>query len=213
MLKYQALLFDLDGTVADTDEMIVQTMNILYDLYRDGRRTPVEEIYYFSGPPIYDTLKKEFPDKDSEFMFKEFIRISTELYPKTVKLYPHTKETLIKLKEQGYKLGIVTNKMHSSTLFCLRLVGLEDIFDTLVCYDDIQNPKPHGEPIIKAAHDLGVFDLSKVLYIGDNKSDLDTANNADVDCALVNWGPRVLDKNLKPKMFISSYEDLERKLA
>ena len=213
MLKYQALLFDLDGTVADTDEMIVQSMNILYDLYRNGKRTPVEEIYYFSGPPIYDTLKKEFSDKDSEFMFKEFIRISTELYPKTVKLYPHTKETLIKLKEQGYKLGIVTNKMHSSTLFCLRLVGLEDIFDTLVCYDDVQNPKPHGEPIIKAAHDLGVFDLSKVLYTGDNKSDLETANNADVDCALVNWGPRVLDKNLKPKMFISSYEDLERKLA
>ena len=213
MLKYQALLFDLDGTVADTDEMIVQSMNILYDLYRNGKRTPVEEIYYFSGPPIYDTLKKEFPDKDSEFMFKEFIRISTELYPKTVKLYPHTKEALIKLKEQGYKLGIVTNKLHSSTVFCLKLIGLEDIFETLVCYDDVKNPKPHGEPIIKASHDLGVFDLSKVLYIGDNKSDLETANNADVDCALVNWGPRVLDKNLKPKMFISSYEDLERKLA
>ncbi len=213
MLKYQALLFDLDGTVADTDEMIVQTMNILYDLYRNGKRTPVEEIYYFSGPPIYETLTKEFPNMDFDFMHEEFRRVSVELYPKTVKLYPHTKETLIKLKEQGYKLGIVTNKIHSSTLLCLKLIGLEDIFDTLVCYDDVQNPKPHGEPIIKAAHDLGVFELSKVLYIGDNKSDLDTANNADVDCALVNWGPRVLDKNLKPKMFISSYEDLERKLA
>ena len=56
------------------------------------------------------------------------------------------------------------------------------------------------------------FDLSKVLYIGDNKIDLDTANNADVDCALVSWGPRVLDKNLKPTFTISSFEDLERKL-
>ena len=213
MLKYQALLFDLDGTVADTDEMIVQTMNILYDMYRDGKRTPIEEIYYFSGPPIYDTLKKEFPNMDMEFMHKEFRRISVELYPQTVKAYPHSKETLIKLKEQGYKLGIVTNKVHSSTLLCLKLIGLEGIFDSLVCYDDVDNPKPSEEPIHKAMEELGVKNLSKVLYIGDNKLDLLTANNAGVDCALVTWGPRVLDKSLKPKMLISSYEDLERKLA
>ena len=211
--KYQVLLFDLDGTVADTDEMIVQTMNILYDLYRDGKRTPIEEIYYFSGPPIYDTLNKEFPGCDMEFMHSEFRRVSVELYPETVTAYPSAKETLISLKNKGYKLGIVTNKIHSSTLLCLKLIGLEGIFDSLVCYDDVSNPKPHGEPILKAANELGASDLSKVLYIGDNKIDLDTANNAGVDCALVSWGPRVLDKNLKPTFTISSFEDLERRLS
>ena len=212
MSKYQVLLFDLDGTVADTDQMIVETMNILYDLYRDGRRTPVEEIYYFSGPPIYETLNKEFPGCDLEFMHAEFRRVSVELYPKTVKTYPHCKETLIKLKKQGYKLGVVTNKIHSSTLLCLKLIGLEGIFDSLVCYDDVKHPKPEAEPILKSMETLGASDLKKVLYIGDNKLDLLTANNAGVDCALVNWGPRVLDKSLKPKMIISSFEDLERKL-
>jgi pyrophosphatase PpaX len=210
--KYTALLFDLDGTVADTDEMIVQTMNILYDLYRNGRRTPREEIYYFSGPPIYDTLNKEFPGCDMEFMHSEFRRVSVELYPKTVTTYPGAKETLLKLKEQGYKLGVVTNKIHSSTLLCLKLIGLEGIFDSLVCFDDVKNPKPQGEPIEKAMKELNVLDLSKVLYIGDNKIDLDTANNAHVDCALVSWGPRVLDKNLKPTFTIASFEELERKL-
>ena len=213
MLKYQALLFDLDGTVADTDQMIVETMNILYDLYRGGRRTPVEEIYYFSGPPIYDTLNKEFPDKDFDFMHAEFRRVSVELYPKTVKPYPNCKEVLISLKKKGYKLGLVTNKIHSSTLLCLKLIDLEGIFDSLVCYDDIDKPKPHGEPIFKAMKELGVTDLKKVLYIGDNKLDLLTANNAGVDGALVTWGPRKLDPSLKPTMFISSYEDLERKLG
>ena len=212
MRKYNTLIFDLDGTVADTDEMIVKTMNVLYDMYRNGVRTPVEQIYYFSGPPIYDTLDKEFPGCDMEFMHAEFRRVSTEFYPNTVKAYPHAKEVLLRLKEQGYKLGIVTNKIHSSTEYCLRLIDLEGIFDSLVCYDDVKNPKPDKEAIIKCASELGAFDLSKVLYIGDNKSDLDTANNAGVDCALVNWGPRVLDKNLKPKMIISSFEDLERSL-
>lgn len=213
MPKYNALLFDLDGTVADTDQMIVETMNILYDLYRDGRKTPVEEIYYFSGPPIYDTLNKEFPGMDMEFMHAEFRRVSISLYPKTVKSYPGCKEALLSLKEKGYKLGVVTNKIHSSTLFCLELIGLKDVFDSLVCFDDVKNPKPDKEPILKAMKELGVSDLQKVLYIGDNKLDLLTANSAGVDCALVNWGPRVLDKSLKPKMIISSYEELERRLS
>ena len=52
MLKYQYLLFDMDGTLVDTDEMLIQTMHILYDKYRNGIYTPKEKIYYFSGPPI-----------------------------------------------------------------------------------------------------------------------------------------------------------------
>ena len=89
-----------------------------------------------------------------EFMHSEFRRVSIELYPKTVTTYPGAKETLLKLKEHGYKLGIVTNKIHSSTLFCLKLIGLEGIFDSLVCYDDVKNPKPHKEPIAKAMDEI-----------------------------------------------------------
>lgn len=212
MHKYELILFDLDGTVADTDQMIVDTMNALYDKYRDGRRTPIEEIYYFSGPPIYDTLKKEFPHMDQDFMLEEFRKESTRIYPLTVKPYPHTKETLIKLKEEGFKLGIVTNKIHSSTLFCMDLIGLNGLFGCYVCYDDIINHKPHEEGIYKSMKELNVCDLSKVLYIGDNKIDLETADNAGVDCVLVTWGPRVIDENLKPKYKVSSYEELERML-
>ena len=213
MPKYQLILFDLDGTVADTDEMIVQTMYILYDKYRDGRRTPREEIYYFSGPPIYETLQKEFPGQDMDFLFHEFVNESVKQYPKTVTTYPHCKETILNLKKQGYKVGIVTNKMHGATDLCLGLIDLDNIFDSIVCYDDVEHPKPEGEPILKSMEMCGIKDLGKVLYVGDNKIDLDTANNAGIDCALVTWGPRVLDPSLKPKMKISSYEELERKLA
>ena len=211
--KYDVLLFDLDGTVADTDQMIVETMYILYDKYRDGKRTPLEQIYYFSGPPIYETLDKEFPGCDLEFMHSEFRRISVELYPKTVKTYPNCRETLLFLIEKGYKLGVVTNKIHSSTLFCLKLLGLEGIFDSLVCLDDVKNPKPNGEAISQAMKELNASDYTKVLYIGDNKIDILTAENAGVDSALVTWGPRKVDPTLKPTMFISSYEELKRRLS
>ena len=80
--KYDLVLLDMDGTIADTDEMIIQSMYELYDKYRDGRRTPVEEIYYFSGPPIRDTLKKEFPDMDNDSIVNEFVKISWNNYDK-----------------------------------------------------------------------------------------------------------------------------------
>ncbi len=134
------------------------------------------------------------------------------MYPKLVKTYPHVKEVLTRLKEKGYKLGIITNKIHSSTLYCLDILDLNNLFDCLICYDDVINPKPNKEPILKAMEQLNASSLQEVLYIGDNKSDYLTAKNADVDCALVNWGPRKLDSDLKPKMFISSFFDLERKL-
>ena len=212
MSKYTTLLFDFDGTVADTDPMIIAAMNILYDKYRGGRRSPVEKIVYFSGPPIRGTLKEEFPDMDIDFMYEEFRKLSIELYPSTVELFPHCRESLLSLKQKGYHIGLVTNKIRSSTLFCLNLLDLEGYFDVLMCFDDVKHPKPNGEPIVKAANELGEFDLNKVLYIGDNELDLVSADNAGVDCALVSWGPRKLGEHVIPKMFISSYEDLERKI-
>ena len=58
MNKYKVLLFDLDGTLCDTDEMIVQTMYAIYKEYKPVKIRTREELYYFSGPPIKETLAK-----------------------------------------------------------------------------------------------------------------------------------------------------------
>ena len=209
--KYNLILFDMDGTVADSDPMIKEAMHILYDKYRHGVRTPDSEIIYFSGPPIRDTLKKEFPDLDQNFIFDEFHHESFKLYPTHVFSYPHSKEVLLDLKKEGFKLGIVTNKIHSLTEYALTCIDLENIFDLIIGINDVWEPKPSGEGILKAIEYFKT-DKKHTLYVGDNKSDLDTANNAGVDCCLVSWGPRKLDPNLKPKFKISSYLELEEHL-
>lgn len=122
MNKYKYILFDMDGTIVNTDSLIIESMNILYDKYRNGKRTPVEEIYYFSGPPIAETLKKEFPNMDNDFMVQEFSRISKDLYPQLMTGYPHCREVLLDFKKHGIKLGVVTNKMREMTLYCLKLI-------------------------------------------------------------------------------------------
>lgn len=207
--KYDLILLDLDGTVADSDEMIVQSMYELYDLYRNGKRTPREEIYYFSGPPIRETLKKEFPDMDNDFMVNEFIKISWENYDKYVKLFPHVKETLLLLKNKGILLGIVTSKLRDSTIHCLDILGINDIVSYFVAGNDVKNMKPHPESIFIAMEHFSIKDKKKVLYIGDNKSDYLTAKNAGVDVALVTWGPRKIDWSLTPNYWIDDFKEVE----
>ena len=207
--RYDLVLLDLDGTVADTDEMIIQSMYELYDKYRDGRRSPVEEIYYFSGPPIRDTLKKEFPDMDIDFMVEEFIKVSWSNYDKYAKLFPHVKETIINLINRGIKVGVVTSKMRDSTIHCLDVLHLNDVIDYFIAGDDVKNMKPHPEGIYLGMEHFSIKDKKKVLYVGDNKSDYLTARNAGVDVALVTWGPRKIDRSLTPDYWIDDFNEVE----
>jgi HAD superfamily hydrolase (TIGR01549 family) len=209
MLKrYDVILFDMDGTVLNSDPMILEAMNILYDKYRDGVRTDPSKIIYFSGPPIRETLKNEFPNLDQQFIFDEFHKVSSSLYATHTFPYEHSKEVLLKLKKEGFRLGIVTNKLHHLTEYALECIHLENIFEYIVGFDDVSKGKPNEEGMNKA---MDYFHTSKerTIYIGDNKSDFITATNAGVDCCLVNWGPRVLPKDISPKFKINSYLELE----
>lgn len=206
--KYTTILFDLDGTIANTDEMIVQTFLKLYDLYGHKDRPSIEKILYFSGPPIKETLKNEFPEVDQKVIYDQFHDISWELYESHVSLYPYVTETLIKLKSKNYRLGIVTNKLHKTTLRCLSFLHIDHFFDVFICADDVVKAKPHQEGIIKAMNLLNEKDVSKVIYIGDNESDYFTSLNAQVDSILVTWGPRKISSLIKPTYFIDSFNEL-----
>ena len=210
MKQYKVMLFDMDGTLANTDPMIVETFNILCDKYKNGKRLPEEEIYYFSGPPIRETLLKVFPEYDQDFMLNEFHKTSRALYGSHIFPYPNERETLLKLKERGVKLGVVTNKMHELTILALNIIHLEDLFDVVIGFDDVKKGKPDKEGMIKA---INFFKENKknTLYVGDNVVDLESAYNAGIDCALVSWGPRVLPKDIKPTFYIKSFEDLKEK--
>lgn len=208
MSKYRVLLFDLDGTLCDTDEMIVQTM---YDIYK--KRTPIkirtrEELYYFSGPPIKETLRKEFPNEDQEEMYALFKEVSRGYYPKCVKPYPFEIETLKALKGKGYLLGVVTNKGLPLTLYSLEICHIDSLFDVIVSADDVKDPKPNPSGINKALEKLNIKDKKEVLYLGDNDIDYETASNAGVDTLLVTWGPRTINVLDKAKYLAKSYNDI-----
>ena len=206
--KYKVLLFDLDGTLCDTDEMLIQSFFVLYKKYRPAKIRTREELIYFSGPPIKKTLVDEFPDYPFEEIYKAFQETSRELYLPYVKAFDKEIETLKKLREAGYLLGVVTNKGAPLTKYSLEVSHIDGLFDVVISADDVNAPKPSPLGIDKALERLGIEDKGKVLYIGDNDIDYETATNAGTDAMLVTWGPREIKRVKDAKYAVSSYNEL-----
>lgn len=209
MNKYKLILFDLDGTLCNTDEMIVQTMFLIYKTYKPTKERTREELYYFSGPPIRETLKNEFPDYDADFMYDVFKKTSKQFYEPCVTPYEDEIEVLKELKKQGYLLGVVTNKGRPLTKYSLEICHILEFFDIYVTADDVVEPKPDPTGVYQAMEALNIKNKEDVLYVGDNDIDYDTAENAGVDTMLVSWGPREIKRLDKAKFVANSYNEIK----
>ncbi len=204
---YSCVLFDLDGTLLDSDFMIALTMHELYKLYRPGFKPHLRDMLYFSGPPLIDTMREEFPGQDPEFMRRQFVERSPKYYEDTVCLYRGAKEFLLSLKDKGTKLALVTNKAKGATFLSLRLTGLENVFDAVVSGDDVSRPKPDPEPLRKALSLLGAKPEDS-LYIGDSEYDELAAGRIGIDMALAEFAPRKLLAGYTPKYRFDDYGEL-----
>ena len=203
---YKLVLFDLDGTLLDTDLLLVLTWTDLYKKYRPNDIPRLDEVVKFSGPPIKESLANTFPNVDLDVLYKDFNETSRPYYDKYVTTYPYGKELIKELKNRGIKVGVVSSKHRIPALHSFDLVGLSDAFDIVITADDVSKQKPSPEGILKALSTLSL-DKKDVLYIGDNTVDYLTAKGAGVDVMLVTWGPRKLDKNITPTYYIDDYRN------
>ena len=208
MKQYKLLLFDLDGTLCDTDEMIVQTMFSIYKRHKPTKERTREELYYFSGPPIRETLKNEFPDYNPDEMYEVFKTTSKEFYKDTVVPFKDEKAVLSALKEKGYLLGVVTNKGLPLTIYSLELCDIYPLFDVVISADDVAIPKPDPAGVFMAMERLNIKNKKEILYIGDNDIDDETAKNAGVDSLLVTWGPRTITRLKQANYLANSYNEI-----
>lgn len=205
----ELLLFDMDGTLIDSDLMLVHTWEELYDAFRPGYRPHLKDILRFSGPPLKDSLLQEFPDRPYEETKAYWFSHCGKHYDRFVTSFQGEREALLSLKKKGYRLGILTNKAHSFAEYSLKLTNLEGIFDLLIGEEDVSHLKPDPEGILKAMEYFGEKDKKKVIYIGDTSFDYLAAKNAGVFFLFASFCLRNAPKGVEEKDTLHSYLDLD----
>ena len=183
MKKY--ILFDFDGTLVNTNDVILASWQHTYRHYL-GHEMPVDHITSCFGEPLLLTMEREFPGVDPQESADVYRQFQLENADKLVTIFPGIKELLAGLKAAGYVLGIVTSRTRESALRYMDMFGITSYFSDLVTCDETTVHKPNPEPILLAMSKLGAS-AEESIMIGDSPFDIKCANNAGVDSVMVNW--------------------------
>ena len=213
MKQYKLYLFDLDGTLIDSDQMLIETFRELYAIYKPGYNPDDSYIHQFSGPQITETLKKEFPDLDQKKMMEEYRNRSRKYYDKYVRLFPYVREMIEKLHEKKIPFAIITNKHRYATNYTYQLLDLEkfDIFS--ICADDVVNLKPAPDGIYKSMEHFSINNRDDVIYIGDCYTDYLSAKNAGVNFGYIKWSPRPINGEIKIDVEIDNFRTFAEEIT
>ena len=208
------IIFDLDGTLINSIPDMCREISLF--LNKHGRRnlTEAETVSVIgNGAPVL--LKGAFaltgePIKDAEM--PDLLAAWLDQYGKAemaeTKPYPHVVETLIKLREDGCRLAICTNKPPKPTEAILTKLDLKKHFDVILDADALPERKPRPEPLWEAVRRMGGVNESAVM-VGDSETDAQTARAAGIPVVLLSYGyTHIPYEELKPDALIDSFADL-----
>ncbi|WP_432360584.1 pyrophosphatase PpaX [Sporosarcina sp. UB5] len=196
MDKLTTLLFDFDGTLLDTNELIIQSFQTVLNAHYPGMYER-EDILPFLGPTLKETFDRIDLTK-SEQLIAEYRAWNLANHDALASEFDGVSDTLQQLKNAGFKMAIVSTKRNNMIMKGLELLSAGNLFDTIVGLDDVQNAKPHPEPLLLAMERLNATP-EETMMIGDNIHDILGGKNAGVRTAGVAW-------SVKGEQFIREQE-------
>lgn len=205
-MHIQTVLFDLDGTLIDSNEQI--HLSFQYTMNYHGFSFTDEALKAFNGPPLWDTFNKLNPGQE-EAMINTYREHNLLIHDEYVKIFPYVIPTIEKLKSKGLAIGIVTSKMRKGVTHGLTFTTLDKYVDTVVTIDDVTHPKPHPESVLKAMKTLN-GKTGSTLMVGDNSHDILAGQRAGVLTAGVTWTDKGQDylASYKPTYMLQDMREL-----
>ncbi len=205
--KINTLLFDLDGTLIDTNELIISSFLHTLEIYYPGKYQR-EDVIPFMGPTLMETFGGIDVNKAEEMVAK-YRAFNIANHDNIVTIFEGVYDTIKILKENGYKIGIVTTKLSDVVNMGLRLTKLDEFFDVIVALDHVKNAKPDPEPVLMALEQLG-SSPEEAIMVGDNSHDILAGKNAGTKTAGVAWTLKGRDflASLQPDYLLDNMSDL-----
>lgn len=183
----KAIVFDFDGTIANTLPVMFHSFRQVFKTY-DNKELTDEEIKDMFGPPEPDLIKQNLESKQIDEAIELYYWEYKNTHNQLVEENKEINKMLSTLKEKGYKLGIVTGKSRKSFSISLEKLDMEDFFDVILTGYDVNNAKPDPEGLLKALSDLNEKP-DNALYIGDSDNDILAGKKANVTVAGAQWLP------------------------
>jgi len=202
-------LFDLDGTLIDSIELILRSYRHTMRLHRGHE--PSDDIWMQGlGTPLWVQFRHFTEDPaEIEAMVATYRAYNLAHHDELVRPYAGVVEAVLALRDHGKTLGLVTSKMRSGAVRGLRVAGLEDAFQVIVGADEVTHPKPHPEPVLTALERLGA-PATGAVFVGDSRHDVECGRAAGVKTAAALWGPfdRSHLEDLRPDYWLETPADL-----
>ena len=215
----KTVIFDLDGTLADTSADLIAAANACFDSLGHGPLLdPVKDAStaFRGGRAMlrlgFERLGQTDTDAFVDQQYHPFLGFYRDHIDIHTTLYPGVTDALDRLKAQDHRLGICTNKPEGLAVTLVERLGISGFFGSLVGADTLPVRKPNPEPFQKCVRDSG-GSLGGSVLIGDTDTDRKTARNAGVPCILVTFGPDGDGvAQYAPEALLDGYDRLEEAL-
>ncbi|GIV13192.1 MAG: HAD-IA family hydrolase [Fimbriimonadales bacterium] len=207
----RAILFDVDGTLIDTVQLIVKALDYTYRKHL-GIALPHEEIRRLIGLPLHvqmHYLDDRVSHPVDHLQMENDERAYYEAHRHEERVIPEMVEAVREAKRRGYRTALVTSKNRLEYAISRPQLQLDDWIDTLVTAEDTERHKPHPDPVLKALERLKVAP-EEALYIGDTVYDLTCGRSAGTQVAAVAWGAHLPEdlRAAQPDYFFEHPQDV-----
>lgn len=190
MHNFDGIIFDVDGTLTSTNDLIFESFRYISNKYLNKSLTN-EEIIKLFGPPE-DVIIKEWTGDNYDAAREDYYDYYTNNHH-LANLFPGIKEVLTYIKSKDVLLAIFTGKGREAATITLKKLEIFDYFDMIITGDDVKEHKPSAEGINNFIKEFNL-DKERVLMIGDAPPDFKAARSAGVKIASVLWDQYVKEE-------------------
>jgi pyrophosphatase PpaX len=209
MPRYSTVLFDLDGTLLDSTRLILDSFHHTFAAH--GLPAEPDETFLAGvGTPLKIEFAKYCNNlEEVEAMIATYRKYNFHHHDRMVSAFPGSVACVRALRAAEVRLGIVTSKGRHGAQIGLMALGLSDVFEVVVCAEDVTRHKPDPEPVHHAMNRLG-SSPRQTLFVGDSVHDMRAGRSAAVSTGAALWGP-FAKKSLaltEPTYFFEAFEDV-----
>jgi len=208
MPNFSTFIFDVDGTIAQTNELIFESFRHVAKKHLN-KNVSDEEIISLFGP-TEDVILEEWMKENYKIAREDYFNFYTNNHQTLARAFDGLEEVLKLLQSHNKNIAIFTGKGADSSRITLEQIGFDKYFSYVISGDDVIDHKPAPEGLLKIVDHFGI-DKSEALMIGDSPHDITASRDANIEIASVVWDSYAKDEviSMKPNYLFNTVNEFK----